>query len=53
VFDLASARGEPGIVWYGYGLVGLCIAAGLALWAWKGRRMDAGHQPHPGGDARA
>ena len=53
VFDLASARGEPGIVWYGYGLVGLCIAAGLALWAWKGRRMDAGREPLPGGDAQA
>jgi DHA1 family multidrug resistance protein-like MFS transporter len=41
VFDIALARGEPGIVWYGYGMVGLVIAAGLALWARTGRRASA------------
>jgi DHA1 family multidrug resistance protein-like MFS transporter len=38
-FDMAQARGDPGIVWYGYGLVGIVIAAGLALWARNARRV--------------
>jgi len=50
LFDLALARGEPGIVWYDYGLVGVFIAAGLAFWARKGRRLDAGVQPISGAD---
>lgn len=31
-FDFATARGESALVWLLYGVVGLCIAAGLALW---------------------
>jgi MFS transporter, DHA1 family, multidrug resistance protein len=35
LFDLATARRQPELVWYGYGLVGLLIAFGLALWSRK------------------
>jgi DHA1 family multidrug resistance protein-like MFS transporter len=32
LFDAAASNGQPAMLWFGYGMIGLLLAIGLALW---------------------